>query len=361
MKKLKIIFIFSTFLIGSRIAAQDPSFSQFFASPLNINPALTADINRKWRVISNYRTQWISPANPYTTGTISFDSKIFQNVAGNYVDENTRIGIGGMMMYDQAMLGALKSNYASFNISGNIRLGGFPGADYNGNFVRHRSKIKMDQGVEQRLGIGLGVIYGHRRLDITKLNFGEQFTGAGFDTNLPTGESALSAMKPYISTSAGILYSIISGTSNFELGAAAFHFNKPRQTFLADDKQYLATRFAIHSNLEKFMTDRLILYANGIYQYQSAASYFSVGGALGYLLPGDDIEKIVNAGLWYWSNNAVIPYIGFSYGNLQVGLNYDITISELKNNPRGAQTFEFCLILRGGSGKSDGVIPSPWR
>ena len=171
MKKLKNIFIFSTFLIGSRIAAQDPSFSQFFASPLNINPALTADINRKWRVISNYRTQWISPANPYTTGTISFDSKIFQNVAGNYVDENTRIGIGGMMMYDQAMLGALKSNYASFNISGNIRLGGFPGADYNGNQVRHRSKIKMDQGREQRLGIGLGVIYGHRRLDITKLNF----------------------------------------------------------------------------------------------------------------------------------------------------------------------------------------------
>ena len=219
----------------------------------------------------------------------------------------------------------------------------------------------MDQGSEQRLGIGLGVIYGHRRLDITKLNFGEQFTGEGFDTNLPTGESALSAMKPYISTSAGILYSIISGTSNFELGAAAFHFNKPRQTFLADDKQYLATRFAIHSNLEKFMTDRLILYANGIYQYQSAASYFSVGGALGYVLPGDDIEKIVNAGLWYWSNNAVIPYIGFSYGNLQVGLNYDITISELKNNPRGAQTFEFCLILRGGSGKSNGVIPSPWR
>src|ERR1041384_3856408 len=100
--------------ITTLLQAQDPSFSQFFASPLNINPALTADINGKWRVISNYRNQWIGPSNPYTTGTISFDSKIFQNLASNYVDENTRIGVGSMLMYDQSLAGGLKSTYASF-------------------------------------------------------------------------------------------------------------------------------------------------------------------------------------------------------------------------------------------------------
>ena len=123
MKKLKNIFVllFSLNIVGTT-NAQDPSFSQFFSSPLNVSPALTGNINTKWRMISNYRNQWIGQNNPYTTGTASFDSKIFQNTTDNYVDENTRIGVGGMFMYDQALAGVLKSNYASFNVSGNIRI-----------------------------------------------------------------------------------------------------------------------------------------------------------------------------------------------------------------------------------------------
>jgi type IX secretion system PorP/SprF family membrane protein len=362
MKKLKNIFlILSAICVVEKITAQDPSFSQYFASPLNINPALTGDINGKWRVISNYRNQWITPANPYTTGTISIDNKIFQNNADNYVDENTRIGIGGMMMYDQGMAGALKSNYASFNVSGNVRLAAGSERDYSGNRIRHSSKIRMDESAEQRLGVGLGVIYGHRRLDVSKLTFEEQFTGNGFNTNLPTGEGALSSMKPYLSTSAGLLYSFIKNNTNFDLGVAAFHINKPKQTFLNDDKQYLAKRYVIHANLETLLSDQVIFNSNGIYQYQSGASYFSIGGALGYYLPSDEKDMIINAGLWYWSNNAVIPYLGFSYGNFQVGLTYDITISKLKETPKKAQTFELCLIFRGNNDKSNGVIPSPWK
>ena len=210
MKKSKIlIFILAAFLIAGRLLGQDPSYSQFFSSPLNINPALTAAINGKWRAISNYRSQWIGPGNPYSSATVSFDSKIFQNVTGNYVDENTRVGIGGMIMNDQAMAGVLKSNYASFNVSGNIMLKGRTGYELNGFRIRHNSKIKMDLGAEQRLGVGLGISYGHKQLDISKLTFGEQFVGYGFDTNLPSGEVALSKMKSYASASAGIIYNFI--------------------------------------------------------------------------------------------------------------------------------------------------------
>ncbi|MES1225285.1 MAG: PorP/SprF family type IX secretion system membrane protein, partial [Bacteroidota bacterium] len=304
--------------------------------------------------------QWIGPSSPYTTGTISFDSKLFQNVAGNYVDENTRVGIGGMMMYDQAMEGVLKSNYASFNASGNIRIKEGRSLELNGARIRHNSKIKMDEGAEHRLGIGLGVIYGHKRVDYSKLTFGEQFTGFGFDTNLPTGEAALSSMKGYISTSAGILYSYINENSNLDIGVAAFHFNKPMLTALNDENQYLATRYVIHGNYETFVASNVILNTNGIYQYQSGASYFSVGGALGYYLPNDNQDIILNAGLWYWSKNAVIPYLGFAYGNFQVGLTYDVTISDLKQSPRKPKTFELCLIIRGNS-KPNGIIPSPWK
>ena len=158
MKMIKLcVAIFLILISIGKLNAQDPSFSQFFSSPLNINPALTGNINGKWRVISNYRNQWIGPANPYTTGTISVDNKIFQNTAGNYVDENTRIGIGGMMMYDQSLAGALKSNYASFNVSGNVRLKSSNGFEQNGYRVRHNNKSTNEEGAEHKLGLGLGV------------------------------------------------------------------------------------------------------------------------------------------------------------------------------------------------------------
>ncbi len=342
---------------------QDPNFSQFFSSPLNINPALTANIRGQWRVISNYRNQWIGPSTPYTTGTISFDTKILQNTADNYIDEGTRIGMGGMFMYDQAMEGVLKSSYASFNVSGNIRIAQGGGIETSGARMRHSSKIKMDEGTgNSRLGVGLGAIYGNKRIDFNKLTFGEQFTGLGFDSNLPSGETALSNMKPYFSTSAGILFSTNNENSNFDLGVAAFHFNKPRQTVLDDDHQFLATRYVVHGNFETFLSDNAILNTNAIYQNQSGASYFSIGGALGYFLPNNEDDVILNAGLWYWSKNALVPYVGFNYRNFQLGVTYDITVSLLKEAPKKFRTFELCIIFRGGGEKSSsGVIPSPWK
>jgi type IX secretion system PorP/SprF family membrane protein len=361
MKKLTTkIVIAMMLLLAENAAAQDPSFSQFFSSPLNINPALTGNINDKWRAISNYRSQWNGPADPYTTGTVSYDRKIFQNMPGNFVDENTRIGVGGMMMYDQVLAGGLKSNYASLNISGNIRLANKSGVEYTtGRKIRHSSKANNEGDISHRLGVGLGVIYGNKRIDVSKLSFEEQFTGNGFNTNLPTGEAALAQMKPYISVSAGIIYSIVSEKANMDIGISAFHFNKPRQTFLQDDKQYLAARYVAHGNFETYLSDLLILSTNGIYQYQGGASYFSVGGALGYLLP--DNEIVINAGLWYWSKNAAVPYIGLGYGKYQFGFSYDFNTSKLNDAAIRANTFELSLILRGGTKHSNGVIPAPWK
>lgn len=360
--RIFLCMLISLCLSVIKLEAQDPAFSQFFASPLTVNPALTGDITGKWRLVSNYRSQWIGPGNPYTTGTLSFENKIFQQSADNYVDENTRIALGGMMMYDQTLAGAMKSNYASLNISGNIRLASGGGYNVDGGRIRHSSKIKMDESAEQRLGIGLGVIYGNKRVDPDKLTFEEQFTGNGFNTSLPTGEMALSNMKPYVSTCAGLMYSYITDNVNFDLGVSAYHFNKPRQSFLKDDKQYLAPRYVVHSNFETWLSDQLILNSNGIYQRQAGASYFSIGGALGYVMPStSDNEVILRAGLWYWSANAVVPYVGFNYGNFQVGVTYDVTISSLKTAPRTARTFELNLILRGNKQKSNGIIPSPWR
>lgn len=317
--------------------AQDPSFSQFFSSPLNVNPALTGNINGDWRVIANLRSQYAGPAYPYQTGTISFDAKLLSD----RLPENHTLGVGTMFMYDKAMDGILKSTYASANFSYNLKLFG--------------------DETEHYLGAGIGLIYGYRFIDFSRLVFGEQFTGNGFNVNLPTGEFALSDMKQYLSTSAGIVYSIRSEYSNFDIGYSGFHLNRPKQTFLQDENQILPIRHVVHANYETSLNDALVLMANGVYMKQNTASYFSVGGGLGYYLDTEG-EMMINGGLWYWNKNAIVPYIGFTYKNFQAGFSYDVAISKLNDAPQRPRTWEFSFIIRNGKKeKNKGIIPCPWR
>lgn len=333
-KKAFVALLISNFVI-LYASGQDPSFSQFFSSPMNINPALTANINGKWRFISNLRDQWVGPSSPYTTGTVSFDTRMFDKK----IPEGSTFGLGGMMMYDKAMQGALKSIYLSLNSSVNITI--------------------SDGDATQRLGIGVGGIFGSKRVDFSKLNFGEQFTGYGFDTNLPTQETALSNMKPYISTSVGIVYSITTDNSNIDIGAAGFHLTRPKQSVLDDPNQYLAARYVGHANFETYLNDQLVLNANAIYQRQESTQYISVGGGLGYFLSEDPDVVMLNVGLWYWSKNAVIPYIGIVYQNIQFGLSYDVTISQLSRAAEKPKSFELSLIIR--PNRATGFIPCPWK
>lgn len=340
MKQLRHFTIMIILLANAIIAfGQDPSFSQFFSSPLNINPALTARINSKWRVIANLRDQWIGPASPYASGTISYDTRALEK----QMSENTVFGIGGMLMYDQAMRSIYKASFASLNLSYNVLL--------------------ASGDADHRIGIGVGGILGTKRVDFSRLYFAEQFIGNGFDQNLPTGEPALSNMKGYLSSSAGILYSFTNETSNFDLGGAVYHINKPKQTFVEDKNQYLAARFVGHANFETLLNDVFVLNTNAIYQRQSATNYFSVGGAIGYYLTSDYFSQndvLLSLGLWYWSKNAIVPYVGFTYSNFQVGLSYDMTISKLREADPRPKTFEISLILRGDR-RNEGVIWCPWK
>src|SRR6476659_9160043 len=117
MKLIKcfLVLIFSSVMMKATYG-QDPSFSQFFSSPLNINPALTANINADWRLISNLRDQWIGPASPYITGTISFDYKAIQNKIPN-ISEGNYMGVGCMLMFDHSMNGVVKGGYGSLDLS----------------------------------------------------------------------------------------------------------------------------------------------------------------------------------------------------------------------------------------------------
>ena len=115
----------------------------------------------------------------------------------------------------------------------------------------------------------------------------------------------------------------------------------------------------IYANFETYINERTFLNTNGIYQKQGTASYFSAGGALGYFL-GDENDAIVTGGLWYWSNNAIIPYLGIAYRKFQFGLSYDIVTSNLSEAGRRPGSLELSIIFR-GTAEGSKSIPCPWR
>ena len=88
MKHVSIFILF--FLLGcSFVQAQDPHFSQFFASPLTLNPAFTGKFNGTVRVAGNYRNQWPEINRAYVTNTASVDFQIMQKnilLACNFVN-----------------------------------------------------------------------------------------------------------------------------------------------------------------------------------------------------------------------------------------------------------------------------------
>src|SRR6187551_3073186 len=154
---MKRTFLFITLLLSLSFSAtaQDPHFSQFFASPLTLNPAFTGKFDGTLRIAGNYRNQWPAFNNVYTTSTLSVDFDILKNKLP-YFD---RWGVGILALTDQAGSGLIKNNYLGISTA------------------YHKS---LDEDGFKQLGIGFQGTYGQKRLDRNKLYFEDQLTPFGF-------------------------------------------------------------------------------------------------------------------------------------------------------------------------------------
>jgi len=80
MKTLSRLLVCTFIVLAgmTTVKAQDIHFSQFYMSPLNLNPAMTGVMNCKTRFVANYRNQWASvlKANAYNTYSASYDQKV---------------------------------------------------------------------------------------------------------------------------------------------------------------------------------------------------------------------------------------------------------------------------------------------
>ncbi len=98
----KFFVVIFTFLLFDYVSAQDPHFSQFYASPLTLNPAFTGKFDGDYRLAANYRNQWASIPNAYTTASASLDFGILKKS----LPKGDIFGLGFSGVSDQSADGA---------------------------------------------------------------------------------------------------------------------------------------------------------------------------------------------------------------------------------------------------------------
>jgi type IX secretion system PorP/SprF family membrane protein len=339
MKKIFLLFLFTSVILS--VKAQDPAFSQFFASPLSLNPALTGKFNGDVRVAGNYRDQWPAINNAFITSTVSVDMPILRN----RLPQNNTWGIGLMGMTDRTADGILTSNYFSFSTA------------YH---------LSLDEDGYQQLGLGFQATYATKLLDGTKLHFEDQLDQQGGWT-LPSEESISGRQVNinYFDMNFGLLYNFTTnGANNYYVGTSLYHINRPRESFLGDDTYTLHPRFTVHGGLSQPIEGSTsYLHFSGLYSRQDNATNVVLGGAWSVNVNNDnDNPTNFYVGSWVRFSNLIdawIPYVGLDYGSFTLGLTYDVNVSSLKtaSESRGGIELSLIYIKKPGDGRKQ--VPCP--
>ncbi|MEJ7671962.1 MAG: PorP/SprF family type IX secretion system membrane protein [Chitinophagaceae bacterium] len=334
MRKISIILV--VFFLSSMAIAQDPHFSQFFASPLTLNPALTGKFDGTLRVAGNYRNQLPTFNNVYTTSTLSVDFSILNKI----IPETDTWGVGIIALTDKAGNGVLTNNYIGISTS------------YH--------KALNEDGFSQ-IGIGFQGMYGQKRLDFTKLFFQDQLTPFGYNLSIPSADIANIVIPniSYLDVNAGIIYTTsTTDKNNFYLGASMYHINRPKESFEGGDFT-LNPRTTISAGGYFPVSDILTLHTSGIYQIQSSATEVVFGGALSTPIDvASSNASNIYAGAWLRLKDAIIPYIGLEFAGMRIGASYDINTSSLKagSESRGGMELSLIYVKKPADGKN---IPCP--
>ncbi len=327
MRRYLSCFILLISLLISRLPAnaQDPHFTQFFASPLTLNPAFTGLFSGEARVAANYRNQWASIATPYVTGTVSADFGILKNT----IPYNDRWGVGGLALYDRVAGGGLKTTYLGFSTA------------YHKGLNRDGS---------QSIAVGFQAAFVQKRLDFSKLLFEDQLTNNGFDPSMPSGEYFDKSAVSYPDINVGVLYNASIGTyGNLYFGASYYHANEPDQSFLGGREERLPGRWTVHGGGGFAPTPKTRVYLSGLYMQQSGAREIAAGGAVGFVINNDPMDaNLFYIGSWFRWKDAINPYVGVDLKTLHIGLSYDINVSSLRpaSNYRGGAELSLIYIFQ---------------
>jgi type IX secretion system PorP/SprF family membrane protein len=341
MKKLLPILLIAFGVFKAE--AQDPHFSQFYMTPMYLNPGLTGAFDGNYRGTALFRGQWGSvlrdESTPmYRTYTASADFRTNKGFM-----KGDAFGFGAQFMGDQA--GESKFGFNSGGIS----------------MAYHKS---LNSKATNFLTLGFSSNIFQQSIDFSRLQFGSQWDGQGYNALLPTNEFLVNNRFLYWDVNAGLLwYMKIAKRTNVYLGGSVFHINRPAISFLGDKDVRMNMKFVGHGGVRFPIKGRFDLQPKFIVMFQGksietiwAADFrilfeerYPEGnhfrfGAMFRMVGGDANAPWRDQRL---TSEAVILNAGVVWNGLELGVAYDINVSDLISGSRSQGGFEVGLAYVG--------------
>lgn len=307
--------------------AQDPHFSQYFNSPMTLNPALIGKGIADWRALATFRSQWWggSSAAPFYTTTASLEKKIS---IGNF-DKNS-LGIGLSILSDVSNAGLLKNNY--FTV----------GAAYN---------LSLDEKGNELLGVGIEATYANKLLDLGKFEFQSQFGSMGFQRSTPSGDPVSILTNRYIDVNAGVHYSkVIPESWGYQLGIAVFHAGTPREGVFSNSTYSVDRRITLQGGLLFYLSNKDEAQISSVSETQGQNNIFTIGAVYKAKIKDHTIESL-HIGVWNRFGDALYPYVGVEAKNWLIGISYDIISADIRSSYNSVQSMEFSMVWHFNSQK----------
>ncbi|HIA07076.1 MAG TPA: type IX secretion system membrane protein PorP/SprF [Flavobacteriales bacterium] len=277
---------------------QDIQFSQFYAAPLYLNPALTGN-TEQFRIAGTYRKQWPKIPGAWTSQTFAYDQSI----------RKINSGIGLLLIHDKA---------------------GTAGLRFTNIGLCYAFKFPITRKVFSSFGVRAS--YTTRAINADELVFWDQIV-----RDDPTSLEILSSnVVKYADFSTG--YIVYSKTS--WIGAAFDHLTTPNQSFIGLDTKlplkysvHAGHRFPLKKTVKGNVQNSLSVAANYKGQLQwdqfDVGVYMTINGIVGGLwyrgIPG---LKAYKPG--YSNNDALVFLLGYQMKEvISIGYSFDLTISRL--------------------------------
>lgn len=332
MKNYILLLMFSLGLCS--LSAQDIHFSQYYASPLTLNPAMTGLINGDFRVAANYRGQWFSiPTQasnaPYNTYSASIDAGLFKKKL-----KGSALGVGAMFYADEAGNGSLATYAAMASIA------------YH---------LAVDRFGKSRLSLGFQAGYVQKRIFQHDLLFETQFDPSlnSFNPFFDNQEALFNTPSfGYFDLNAGALFSSrASKRVSYYFGFAANHVTTPGENFLEQqtEKNQIDMRYTGHGGLSIQTGKYFKILPTFLYMMQTQAQQINLGSGFEYTF-NENFKGFAGAwsrivgGVDKFSNDAVIATVGVETYNTRVGVSYDFTTSTLRSANQSVGAFEVSVI-----------------
>lgn len=352
LRQANVLLAFVCFLgCVTLLQAQDPHFSQFYASPLTLNPAIAGTYNGTFRISTLYRDQWRSAIDtPLRTFAMSGDVKFDVKYGANNLPDAVGLGI--------TFFGDRVSSY-----------------DYNTNQILLTAAYHkvIDKRTKQYLGIGVQGGVFQKSISYEDLTFQDQFNAVDGYT-LETGEFLPPNNKSFTDLSIGLHYSITpTKKTNFHAGLGYFHINQPNLSYFntpdiigaeINRSDILHAKWSVYAGASFRTGDRMTLQPRINALSQGPYSEVNLGATFRYKLSRTAGQYLLFGpyirgakGLQGTSMEALILMAGIEMNNFIIGMSYDQNFSRLLNSRKSLSSFEISLIYIGEYHNEDHFCP----